>query len=579
MEYSSIESSQQQQQRRQEDSKDQSKDQNDQSSDNTWFKAYHTNVNPQQRKQQAPTRVRREKPAALKVTLRLPILRDYKYKVVIKTKKSLNLRDHKKELGESTLGVPRSPLQDPVKFRLFYDHNILIACTNNMEKYAFEIGDVKQFRISGEDVDGEAYLKEPTKTICRAEGHPCTPRCALCKGPHKTYSKEYELKFYKARKDDRPTETEEPPFARKLPQPNEELTQARTIAQPEARLDKAEYRPGQDNMVRIGKLATSTKQVTGMLRRIRNKRRGLKEKEAIRLLRLMETELGKLNIRIKKAFKSELGVPVRTPTERLINLGVHNTLEELRDAQIAAQLKWLDETANGRWLLGKLNLEAERSRTPLSEDLPREVGANIKVSRIPKNMHPEGDADRKEQAVDIVNPRASVLTDSQTACRNFLHDWFEGTHRSRYYISCGCRTTRDTEGMRRLTPQPEVYFPTEPPSPAATAVRLRFPLPHKNLSREEHFIQRLQTVSIPPPERLNAWYPSSLLPPACTHCGYERADAYHVVWACQKILGLVKFTNPTTERWEVALRSEDLSQHLLLATRDAIESKFNGTPQ
>ncbi|KAG0437340.1 hypothetical protein HPB47_017484 [Ixodes persulcatus] len=51
--------------------------------------------------------------------------------------------------------------------------------------------------------------------------------------------------------------------------------------------------------------------------------------------------------------------------------------------------------ANGRWLLGKLNLEAHGSRAPPSKDLPREVRAKIKISRIPKNMHPEGAADRR----------------------------------------------------------------------------------------------------------------------------------------------------------------------------------------
>ncbi|CAN7986514.1 unnamed protein product, partial [Ixodes hexagonus] len=50
----------------------------------------------------------------------------------------------------------------------------------------------------------------------------------------------------------------------------------------------------------------------------------------------------------------------------------------LREAQIAAQLQRLDGTANGRWPLGRLNLEAEGSRAPPSEDLPREVRAKIK---------------------------------------------------------------------------------------------------------------------------------------------------------------------------------------------------------
>ncbi|CAN8006209.1 unnamed protein product, partial [Ixodes pacificus] len=49
----------------------------------------------------------------------------------------------------------------------------------------------------------------------------------------------------------------------------------------------------------------------------------------------------------------------------------------IRAAEIPG-LKRLDGTANGRWLLGKLNLEAEESRASPSGDLPPEVGAKIK---------------------------------------------------------------------------------------------------------------------------------------------------------------------------------------------------------
>ncbi|EEC02531.1 hypothetical protein IscW_ISCW001606 [Ixodes scapularis] len=41
-----------------------------------------------------------------------------------------------------------------------------------------------------------------------AEGHPCTPCCALCKGPHNTYSKECELKFYNPQKTTTPSKQE-----------------------------------------------------------------------------------------------------------------------------------------------------------------------------------------------------------------------------------------------------------------------------------------------------------------------------------------------------------------------------------
>ncbi|CAN8026028.1 unnamed protein product, partial [Ixodes persulcatus] len=49
----------------------------------------------------------------------------------------------------------------------------------------------------------------------------------------------------------------------------------------------------------------------------------------------------------------------------------------IRAAEIPG-LKRLDGTANGRWLLGKLDLEAEGSRASPSGDLPPKVGAKIK---------------------------------------------------------------------------------------------------------------------------------------------------------------------------------------------------------
>ncbi|KAG0443030.1 hypothetical protein HPB47_015362 [Ixodes persulcatus] len=341
----------------------------------------------------------------------------------------------------------------------------------------------------------------------------------------------------------------------------------------------------------------------------------------------------RLCVVIKKAFKSALGVPERTPTERLMKLGVHNTLEELKEAHIATQLKRLDGTANG-------------SRTLPSEDLPREVRAKIKVSRIPRNMHPEANADwrrarskalgrtwdrrsgtvyvdaaqgqdgiamvavsssdgtktisvaslkdiesaarAEEVAIALAiacNPRATVVTDSQAvnfaagsigpAAARLLRKYPpESVHvmRTPGHVRHGGNEAAHVT-VRGLLPSRA--SPSRGDGVDDEASR-RFPLPLKSLSREEHLIRRLQTDSLPTPDRLNAWYQSSHPSPACTHCGCERADAYHVVWACQKIPGLQQIKDPMTERWEAALRSEDASQQLLvvnLLAREAVGSK------
>lgn len=170
------------------------------------------------------------------------------------------------------------------------------------------------------------------------------------------------------------------------------------------------------------------------------------------------------------------------------------------------------------------------------------------------------------------NLKATVLTDSQAECRK-LAAVSIGLVAARFIRkhppeSVHAMWTPSHAGLREnevahatsiglLPNRAFLYRENEADDEASyserpNAIRLArrwFPLPHKNLSREAHLIRRLQTDSTPTPDRLNTWHPSSYPYSACTHCGCERADAYHVVWACHKNPGLMPFTNPTTERW------------------------------
>ncbi|KAG0430020.1 hypothetical protein HPB47_023069 [Ixodes persulcatus] len=121
------------------------------------------------------------------------------------------------------------------------------------------------------------------------------------------------------------------------------------------------------NRVTIDRLATATEHVTGMLRRIRNKRHGLKERDAVRLqvqasaiscitygtayLRITKVDIDRLNGLIRKAHKPAQGLADLSSTERLLDLGVHNKIKELIEAQLIAYLKRLDgrPTAGGCW--------------------------------------------------------------------------------------------------------------------------------------------------------------------------------------------------------------------------------------
>ncbi|KAM7305243.1 hypothetical protein ISCGN_015140 [Ixodes scapularis] len=253
---------------------------------------------------------------------------------------------------------------------------------------------------------------------------------------------------------------------------------------------------GRGNKSTIDRLDAMTTQVCGMMRRIRNRRHGIKEKEAIQLvqafiiarltygtpyLNLNKAEMQKLNVLIRRAYKNALRLPERTATEKLLKLGVHNTIEELHEAQLVSQLKRLSSTVNGAWLLDKLGMAVPGgSYGPgdAGEELPAETRQRFTISRIPRNMHPDRNAERRQtravalarswdsregtlyvdgagpvlgvaaiavasaqgqirrvasiraQTVEqveeaaialavVCNPRATIISDSQRACQNF----------------------------------------------------------------------------------------------------------------------------------------------------------------
>ncbi|XP_065286307.1 uncharacterized protein [Dermacentor albipictus] len=61
----------------------------------------------------------------------------------------------------------------------------------------------------------------------------------------------------------------------------------------------------------------------------------------------LRAERDKLNALVRKVVKRALGLPIRTHTEDLLKLGVHNTAEEIAEAQERAQLTRLSTTAAG----------------------------------------------------------------------------------------------------------------------------------------------------------------------------------------------------------------------------------------
>ncbi|KAM7282255.1 hypothetical protein ISCGN_002405 [Ixodes scapularis] len=148
-----------------------------------------------------------------------------------------------------------------------------------------------------------------------------------------------------------------------------------------------------------------------MLRRIRNQQHGLKEREAMQLvhafvvsrvmygpphLNLTKKEVEKLDVLLRKAYKNALGLQEYAATKRLLQLGVHNTFEELANAQIGAQIRRLGGTDSGRWVLYKLEL-AKPNAAFLQQQIKLDdyIRAGVRTSRISRNMNPSRDAERR----------------------------------------------------------------------------------------------------------------------------------------------------------------------------------------
>lgn len=172
----------------------------------------------------------------------------------------------------------------------------------------------------------------------------------------------------------------------------------------------------------LRKLEQQVNQTIGLLRRISNRRRGIREEERIRLIQAFiiskityslpylnpsAAELDKINRLIRRAYKSALHLPLNTPTARFEGLGVHNTAEELIEAHLSNQVFRLSKTPTGNHILRRLgigNIDCPEAKIPL----PSETHAKLTIKPIPRNMHPTYHACRREQRARALQKRLSA---------------------------------------------------------------------------------------------------------------------------------------------------------------------------
>ncbi|KAH7970933.1 hypothetical protein HPB49_016919 [Dermacentor silvarum] len=108
------------------------------------------------------------------------------------------------------------------------------------------------------------------------------------------------------------------------------------------------------------------------------------------------TETDQVDKLIRIACKAALGLPASTSTERLRELGLTNTYEELAAATMIAQRERLNATPQGRCLLRRLHYPlAPQFCGDETQLIPLALRKRLHVYPIPRNMHPTYHARRR----------------------------------------------------------------------------------------------------------------------------------------------------------------------------------------
>lgn len=165
-----------------------------------------------------------------------------------------------------------------------------------------------------------------------------------------------------------------------------------------------------NNVIALNKLKSTCEQISRMIGRVSGKHGGLQECGTLRLmqafvisrityavpyLKLRQNDLKKLDIMIRSVVKRALGLPSKTSTERLTQLGMHNTITELIEAQYTSQIMRLSMTTTGRQVLEDLRI-ALPPTTEDRADIPPAWCRKLIVKPLPRNMHPDRNSGRRQ---------------------------------------------------------------------------------------------------------------------------------------------------------------------------------------
>lgn len=204
------------------------------------------------------------------------------------------------------------------------------------------------------------------------------------------------------------------------------------------------------NGTTVNRLTTKLTTATRLIRRVTTRHHGMKEASLLRLIQSFAIshvayvaayhhwktpERAKIDAAIRKTYKAALGLLDSTSTARLLELGIHNTLDEIAEAHRTAQLERLSTTRTGRSILDRLGYASRAVSTSSTRPLPDAVTRRLRVNPIPKNMHPEYNHDRRVA-------RAKALTELYARDTGALYvDVAEYPDRPGTYVAVAVRAT------------------------------------------------------------------------------------------------------------------------------------------
>ncbi|XP_075540033.1 uncharacterized protein LOC142574930 [Dermacentor variabilis] len=300
-----------------------------------------------------------------------------------------------------TRGTPQGAVLSPFLFNITMRGLPTLLDTLPHIKHSIYIDDITLWTNSGSDGEIQDSLQQAIDTVhtyVQANGLVCSPNKS-------------ELLVIRDRRVRRPVPDPQEPIMLHIA--THPIAPVQTI-----RVLSMLVQNNTLNSEAVQRLRTTAHQINGLIRRIATRRRGMRETDLCRLTQaylisrivytypyyhLRRKDEEAVNSIIRSAKKAAMGLPQSASTQRLLQLGVYNTLTELIEAHKTAQIHRLSRTEHGRYILNRLNIKPTGDIHPTTPLLTG-VFSRLGIKPMAKNMLP-GRHDRrrqlKAQALDV----------------------------------------------------------------------------------------------------------------------------------------------------------------------------------